>query len=750
MTGWPCLLLNGLLAAAAWWVAVYGLRQQGRLTQTIAAGVLAWVWSTLGMQILGVLGLIQVGWLLAWTLLGFAAGLTCRLSRGSSPPSPLEDEEQNGWGCEGVLALAAVVWASLALGLSSLIFPVKVISDGPIYHLYFAARWWKAGRLFLVASPFGESAATYFPANGELWFTWLMTGWGGDRLARIGQAPFLLLAAFAAYGCARELGAGRKAALVATSLFATCSPLILFTFEANVDTIFIAGYLSAAYFFLRYGRERDGATALVLGGLAAGAALGTKSIGVVFVPPLLAAAVWIIARRTRSIRSTIAQTALVVASLLATSGFWFGRNWLLTGNPLYPLHLQIGDVVLLSGWYGPDAMRNSIYYIPVSDWRAMIDNIVAVLDPRLVPLWLASIAGLWAVGGRSKEGKGSGWVWAFSVAAVLNVALYWLCIPYRTQQRFMLLGLGMAVVPLAQLLDGRRWLTRAVVALLLIHLLSPQTWPIASRESDIPWDLSPKIPNGMGAMIQLVPRLRRLAASQFAAADLIATAELFVSAAAAFVIARACLKPWRGSRSSAWSGASILGALAMVGAVGYAEIAMVGSDARRLFFPVFPDFYAGWMQLDARSGPNGSRVAYAGTNIPYYLMGVGLRNDVRYVNIDGHRDWQMHDYHRQSRAQGQGLWPTSRPGWDRAGGDYEAWLANLEAERIQLLVVTRLNVGEGPHNVADSEDFPIERQWADTHPDVFEPLYGVAERDPWFRLYRIHPRKERGTEKVGL
>ena len=80
MTGWPCLLLNGLVATAAWWVAVYGLRQQGLRTRVVAASVVGWVWSTLGMQLLGVLGLLQVGWLLAWSTLGLAAGLACRLT----------------------------------------------------------------------------------------------------------------------------------------------------------------------------------------------------------------------------------------------------------------------------------------------------------------------------------------------------------------------------------------------------------------------------------------------------------------------------------------------------------------------------------------------------------------------------------------------------------------------------------------------------------------------------------------------
>src|SRR5205085_9057179 len=105
---------------------------------------------------------------------------------------------------------------SAAVFIPSLMLPVKVVSDAPIYHLYFAARWWKAGRLFLVASPFGENAATYFPAGGDLWFTWLMIPLGGDRLARVGQAPFLLMAGATCDAIARRLGVGTAAGAIAT------------------------------------------------------------------------------------------------------------------------------------------------------------------------------------------------------------------------------------------------------------------------------------------------------------------------------------------------------------------------------------------------------------------------------------------------------------------------------------------------------------------------------------------------------
>ncbi len=114
----------------------------------------------------------------------------------------------------------------MSFAAQSLLLPVKVMSDAPIYHLYYAARWWKSGRLDLIAAPFGESAAPYFPAIGDLWFTWLMVGWGGDRLARIGQAPFLLLAGLATFALCRRLGASRVASLVAVSWFVTCTAVL--------------------------------------------------------------------------------------------------------------------------------------------------------------------------------------------------------------------------------------------------------------------------------------------------------------------------------------------------------------------------------------------------------------------------------------------------------------------------------------------------------------------------------------------
>jgi hypothetical protein len=159
-----------------------------------------------------------------------------------------------------------------------------------------------------------------------------------------------------------------------------------------------------------------------------------------------------------------------------------------------------------------------------------------------------------------------------------------------------------------------------------------------------------------------------------------------------------------------------------------------------MFYAPFPDYHRGWLELDRLAGPSGARVAYAGTNLPYFLLGAGLRNDVQYVNIDEHRAWLMHDYHRRACRQGAPSWPSPWPAWDREHPDYDAWRANLNALKIDLLVVASMGRPKGGLPDEDAEGFPIERRWAEAHPDAFECLYGAVEGDPKFRIYRVRHR----------
>jgi hypothetical protein len=355
-----------------------------------------------------------------------------------------------------------------------------------------------------------------------------------------------------------------------------------------------------------------------------------------------------------------------------------------------------------------------------------------VLDPRLIPFWLAAAAGVWAIGREDRRPPLDRWVWACSALAVLNVVLFWFLIPYRTQQRFMLQAVGLAAVPLARLFDRSFWLRGAGVVLLTIHLATPQTWPIGQAAAPISWNglkiLSPRGPIDVPTTPPLIRSVL------FSPPDLILLFCELVLGAGCCLAACAWLRGF-----AWWAGPRWALAVAMMGVVvgGMAVMVTAGPGQNDRAFPRHPDYDQGWRELDARSGPSGARIAYAGTNLPYYLMGARLRNDVRYINVDEHPGWLLHDYHRAARERGEPAWDTPRPGWHRLHVDYEAWLANLRAARIQLLVVTRANPADGWFNIHDQEGFPLERTWADAHPEAFEGLYGVAENDPQFRIYRL-------------
>src|SRR5262249_60930798 len=138
----------------------------------LGGAVLTWAWMTAGMLALGLGGWLYPTSQALWTAAGLAiAGLIRVVSR-PPPEGPWPAPEP--WGAAAILALGMTLALTVLIGIPSLMMPVKVVSDGPIYHLYFAVKWWKAGRLFLVPPPFGGSAAPHFPARADLCVPWLL------------------------------------------------------------------------------------------------------------------------------------------------------------------------------------------------------------------------------------------------------------------------------------------------------------------------------------------------------------------------------------------------------------------------------------------------------------------------------------------------------------------------------------------------------------------------------------------------
>ena len=261
---------------------------------------------------------------------------------------------------------------------------------------------------------------------------------------------------------------------------------------------------------------------------------------------------------------------------------------------------------------------------------------------------MLALLGGWAFG-TAKSQLNRGWTAALALLAILNVAPYWMFIPYRSQQRFMLQALGLAAVPLALLLDRWRWLSFLAAVLLAMHLLSPESWPFAGSDGSIPWDLSVQVPNDIGAPIPLFPRLAHAWRPDRNEGSYLSLAALFGILVTSTLMSWAwCRNVFRPGRDG-WRLAIALAATVVFLVLGYQDVWLDGRPDRVVSYPPFADFFTGWQRMEMASGPTGSRVAYAGTNIPYYLFGKNLRNRVRYVNINDRRDWLLHDYYREAQ-----------------------------------------------------------------------------------------------------
>ncbi len=755
-------LFHGALAWGAWQLARRVRPDADAWTVGLAALTLAWTFVTVGLQGLGSLGLIGRGPLAVAVGLWVAIGLACRFlpvrgdTSGSGETSRSKPDDPIDWSSR--IAWALTAWVGLSLTAERLIFWVLVSSDGPIYHLPFSLRWWQDGRLSYVPAPFGETAATYFPANGNLWFTWLITCWDGDRLARIGQMPFWVVTGLAIYASARRLQVGRSASILASCLFLTMTPLLAFSVQPNVDTIFVAGYALGIFFLIR-GFQVDGKVAdLNLAGLGLGLALGTKAPALIFVGATMlgVGALLLTGRRRFGNGGTWIRLAALGVGTLMPSGFWWVRNAWETGNPLYPLHLEVFGQVLLSGWYDREAMAFSKYYLPITDVGSAIDIVLSVVDARLMPLWIVGLIGVaWSAlrtgsgGTESDRARTRGLAilggWAF-----VQLVLYWLAIPYRTQQRFLFHALVLGALPVAALLDRAGWLRWTSTVLLAIHLVTWHGWPLAARgvSEPIPWDFSRFVPSNTPAVFPVIDLVQsHLENGQ--TARLLALVVSGVSATAgALLIGRG-----RGQSGGAGSDRDRTSWIAVVG-WSLGVVSSLGGtsllywpwsweiDRRVLHYdPGFDQDYHGvWLQLERATAqdPDGSTIAYAGTNLPYFLMGSDGRNRVRYVNIDVHGDWLMHDYHAEAKANdGPSTWPTPRPGWDRAAPDLEAWLANLRRLDVDWLVVARTDPTEGRHLPYDQSGYPIELAWVLARPEIFQAVEPDQRPGAVVRLFRV-------------
>ena len=365
-----------IAVAAAMGYAAVGLR--GRLlpgwsgaSARLAEVVLALSLLVVILELVGVVGLYRPGWVLAATLIvgiGLGAGLQGARAAAPLPVPPVAP-----------VALAVAVAAAL-LVVAHWAMPTQIGLDIGMYlpnttwhNAPFAARFVQESQVgALHFTEVLDLTVWYYPQNSELLHSAGVLFLGSDFLSPLLNVGWMALCLLAAWAFARPYGTG-PAAVLALGLVVNANMLLLYQpGDAKNDTMGLFFLLASAAVLVnaeaqtrvagREGRPGGGPAgdlsasggsavrhsqgasvgvpagpspgaslatgALIVAGLAAGLALGTK-LNLLAPYGLLTLGVIAVSAGYR-----VRATAIWVASSLVTGGFWFARNLIESGNPL--------------------------------------------------------------------------------------------------------------------------------------------------------------------------------------------------------------------------------------------------------------------------------------------------------------------------------------------------------------------------------------------------------------------------------
>jgi 4-amino-4-deoxy-L-arabinose transferase-like glycosyltransferase len=256
--------------------------------------------------------------------------------------------------------------------------------DSLWYHMPLAAHIAQTGSVTSLLYTDPLYLNWFYPQVSELLHAGGLLLFGNDFLSPLINMAWLGLALFAGWCVGRPYGSG------ATSLAAVASVMaanLLFSRQpgnANNDVVGIALFLSAVALLVNARWERAGPPfgALLVAGLAAGLALGTK---LTVVPPVLALTVGVIVISGRG--SRLRASAGWIGGLVVGGGYWYARNLVVSGNP-FPWQ-DIGPIHHAEALQGRHPYAIVHYATDTDVWGRYF---TPALHERLGDLWPAYLA----------------------------------------------------------------------------------------------------------------------------------------------------------------------------------------------------------------------------------------------------------------------------------------------------------------------------------------------------------------------
>lgn len=557
---------------------------------------------------------------------------------------------------------------------------LPVLSNDPlVYHLPAAVQWLQTGWLGLFETWFYHPANTYSPLAGSTFIAWLIAPLGNDVFARFVQVPAYLVLFFGVLQLCRELGCSTLLSTLVAVALAVSKPLINQVIMPK-DDLFLAAFFLLFIVAAAPSRLRESAAPYRLG-IAMGLFLATKYTGLMVFPILLL----LVDAPFRS-GWRVKRWGVFLAAVALIAAPWYLRNGWMTGNPLFPIDVAVGGVVLFEG------MMISARSLALRKGGGLREAFLAGYTSLTIWPTVAVAVG-WGAGLvlSARRVLADPLMRACFLGPVIGIAVFVFKSPYAESRflapvyllLFAAAGAGLARLPKAVGLGG-------AALLIVLALITGAPHPRLLRMF-LGGGLSLALIGGAGAWLLTHPRVdRRMIRYSAVAAAL-------VLGIAIFVYWTGYLRQYRALSAVSW--------IRHYGPVGQV-----------------------W-EFAEQNLPPGTTVARGNSYFVYPLQGWG--HDRRVVYAPTQRDVEdISDLPRFPRdAPGEMVFTLIRNVTLR-DADREQWLRRFRESGAQYLVVQTRDVAD-----LSKPAHPPELEFAESLPKQFHPLYrndaGVVYRIAW-------------------
>ncbi len=349
--------------------------------------------------------------------------------------------------------------------------------DALWYHLPIVGNIMQSGAIQEVAvNSFIDQFINIFPKNMELFFLWNIIYLQDSVITDLSQLPFAIAGVMAIYSIAVKMNIGKKNAAYSALLFFFTPVIILQSATNYVDVAITGLFLTAVNFLIDSeesehavnkkgeGEYREKNLPLIIAGLTAGILLGSKGSGPLFI--IILSLFFVIKELRRhyirqddffseipSLLKRISKLYLFffLIPVLLLGGYWYIKNWVIYGNPVYPMEISIFDMTILKGLFkgliepAPEIIKRLSWFTrPLYVWSENISHYL--YDSRF-------------------GGLGPIWFILFLPSIVFSVVYAII------RKRFNLLGVTMIII-ITFLLYPRNWTPRYVIFITGLGALS--------------------------------------------------------------------------------------------------------------------------------------------------------------------------------------------------------------------------------------------------------------------------------------